>query len=93
MIAFTKSMQTVMTDPKTSKLVNKAKQVFALKGLDSVADDTRQKIAKSQEILEQLSTGLGEAVTRVHTYLNSMMTFSYLTQRVFIHLIYQGFCG
>ena len=33
MLAFAKELETVLADAKTAKLVTKAKQVFALKGV------------------------------------------------------------
>ena len=88
MLIFAKSLSQVLADPMTSKLVIKTKQVFALKGITTLSEGTRASIENTQEVLEQLSFGLGEAMSRVDMFLRSMMKFSFLSQRVFIHLIY-----
>jgi hypothetical protein len=88
MLAFAKSLSQVLADPMTSKLVIKTKQVFALKGISALSEGTRARIENTQEVLEQLSFGLGEAMSRVEVFLKNMMKFSFLSQRVFIHLIY-----
>ena len=43
--------------------------------------------------MDELHNCLNDSLQRVDTYLTSMFKFGYLSQRVFIHLIYQGFCG
>jgi midasin (ATPase involved in ribosome maturation) len=43
-------------------------------------------LGKAVSLLDFISLSQG-------TYLASLAKFSYLTQRVFLYLIYQGFCG
>ena len=95
MLAFVQSLEQVLTDEKTDKLIAKTKQVFTVKGQHDYSEETqtRQKLQSCQESLQQMLTGIQSAVARVELFLRSMVKFSYLSQRVFIHLIYQGFCG
>ena len=44
-------------------------------------------------VREKVACLLGEIVKRYSIFLVSMCKFSYISQRIFIYLIYQGFCG
>ena len=93
MLAFAKCLSNLLADPKTDKLILRTKQVFALKGVTEPESSTRASIENTQEVLEQLISCLRDSVSRIDAFLQSMIKLGYLSQRVFIHLIYQGFCG
>ena len=44
-------------------------------------------------LLRKVKSFLSHLCAVENTYLDSMAKFAYLTQRVFLYLIYQGFCG
>jgi len=61
MITFAKTLKDTVQDEKVNKLVSKARSVFALKGLQSVNEQTRQKVENTRDILEQLNLTLDQA--------------------------------
>ena len=97
MVSFAKNLQEVLADAKVTRLVSKAQNVYALHGVtdssDKSAASTKSKVDSTREVLGELTGCLRESQSRIETFLQSMVRFSYLSQRVFIHLIYQGFCG
>lgn len=52
MLAFAKCLKTILTDPKTEKIMTKAKQVFALRGVKYLSSKTRKSIENTYEIVE-----------------------------------------
>lgn len=47
----------------------------------------------ARDLLKKVQGLLDFAMRAQGSYLASLCKFSYLTQRVFLYLIYQGFCG
>ena len=60
---------------------------------ESVCADDRKSLLETSLTLKHLSAVLTKIVDRQSEYLNGLCRLSYLSQRVFIYLIYQGFCG
>jgi len=52
MVAFARSFEAVLTDAKTVKLLAKARQVFALKGVSPGSDTIRQRLESLRDVLE-----------------------------------------
>ena len=83
----------MLEDDFVTKLMAKTRMIFSLKGVNHANTETRDLVANTFEVMQQFVQTLSEAVGRIDYFLRSMMKFSFLSQRVFIHLIYQGFCG
>lgn len=52
-----------------------------------------QSILKAQEVLAKLLTFMKFIVESQLAVMHSLSKFSYCSQRVFLYLIYQNFCG
>lgn len=50
-------------------------------------------LSTTRDLLKKVHGLLDFAMRAQGSYLASLCKFSYLTQRVFLYLIYQGFCG
>jgi len=75
-----------------SKLTNVTKKLFHLTGVEE-SGLTGQQLDYSARLLIQLSQSLMHSVDLQTEFVQSLCKFSYLSQRVFLYLIYQGFCG
>ena len=70
-----------------------ASKVFNLKGVGTPGSVSYQQLQDSAALFLQLISTLEYSIDLQAQYIQTLCKFSYLTQRVFLYLIYQGFCG
>ena len=84
--------QEIVTGGALTKLQDVSKKLFNLKGITDYGP-TGQHLEYSAKLLIQLCDSLMHSVDLQTEFVQSLCKFSYLSQRVFLYLIYQGFCG
>lgn len=91
-VALTKTLLNDVFGSHLASLTESVNSIFELKyGPDCSANG--QQLIHTTALLVQLISCLEGVIERQMQVVQSMSKFSYLTQRVFLYLIYQGFCG
>lgn len=78
------------------KISSLSSKLFSLEDQDrnvSLTSSDISSLALSRQLLSKVHSLLDFICRCQGTYLASLCKFSYLTQRVFLYIIYQGFCG
>lgn len=78
------------------KILELGGKVFKMDGLDEhhqLSPRDLESVRAARDLLGKVKGLLEFAMRAQGSYLASLCKFSYLTQRVFLYLIYQGFCG
>ena len=69
-------------------------ELFRLKGTEGpLCDSDFKTLEQCRQLSERVFNLLGFFLKTQAEFLASMCKFSYVTQRIFLYLIYQGFCG
>jgi len=69
-------------------------ELFRLKGTEGpLCDPDFKTLEQCRQLSERVFNLLGFFLKTQAEFLASMCKFSYVTQRIFLYLIYQGFCG
>lgn len=82
--------------PIISKIQDVAAQLFELQGLDNEYQLTQcdlDALKTSRQLVTKVLSLLDFFLRAQGAFLASLCKFSYLSQRIFLYLIYQGFCG
>ena len=58
-----------------------------------LSEDLRLKLEETAILLERFQHLYKFIIKSQFTYLSSLCKFSYVSQRIFLYLIYNGFCG
>ena len=78
-------------------MISLSEKIFSFRGikepLSSDDSSVRQSLMLAKELVSKVS-GLAHFVMENHyTFLRSLAKFSFISQRIFIYLIFEGFCG
>lgn len=78
------------------RILDLGQKVFAMEGLHvdhSLSPQDLTSVETCRDLIQKVHGLLDFSLRAQSQYLASLCKFSYLTQRVFLYLIYQGFCG
>lgn len=87
---FTKSLSENVLGQRFEKLLETVNQIYSLAGNTHASGSS---LKYTTALLAQILSCLQKLFDSQSEVLQRMAKFSYLTQRVFLYLIYQGFCG
>jgi hypothetical protein len=91
-LQFANNLNKKVFEPIVPKIVEQANKLFSLQGVTDSAYDI-ESIERTAQVLQKLSSFMEYVISAQMQVLMTLSKFSYCTQRVFIYLIYQGFCG
>lgn len=92
-----KTKPTPATEPPVLKrILDLARKLFSMEGLDEhhcLSPGDLESIEAARDLVKKVQGVIDFAMRSQGSFLASLCKFSYLTQRIFLYLIYQGFCG
>jgi len=91
-VIFAQTINKRVMEPLVPHITETASKLFKLKDV-ATSDYDMQSILRAQEVLSKLMTFMKFIIDSQLAVMHSLSKFSYCSQRVFLYLIYQNFCG
>lgn len=77
--------------PELEKLASK---IFSFRGVSSVwSQEVAEDLELASHLVQRVSGLLRFIMENSYIYLRSLAKFAFISQRIFIYLIFEGFCG